>query len=184
MASLRSTGRGIHINIDPSSSLIAQAITAVAALGGVLVGTFGGESYRRFSDATALAAALLGELSSIGAALGVLNKMVEAQLKAIDNGTKIPKVESPSRPPTIFDANLQRIGILGAKIAKDLAFTYHMIGAVQASMRTGAAADDATTKRASLAVAQQFIANAQDAMPGLLRALETRSSRRWLGLLP
>ena len=169
--------------MDASSSLIAQAITVIAALGGVLVGTFGGESYRRFSDATALAAAFLGELSSICTALGILSKMIEAQLKAIDNGTTIPKVESPSRPPTIFDANLQRIGILGAKIAKDLAFTYHMISAVQASMRTGAAAEDTVTKRASLEVAQQFIANAQDAMPGLLKALETRSSRRWLGLL-
>lgn len=164
--------------------MLTQIITAVAALAGVLVGTFGGESYRRFNDATALAAAFLGELSSIHIGLGVLSKAIDAHLAAIANGTKIPPVEVPARPPTIFDASLQKIGILGPGISKDLAFTYHMINAVHAGTRTALALDDVRMKQASLEVVKPLIANAQDVMPSLLESLKQRSSRRWLALLP
>jgi hypothetical protein len=164
--------------------MLSQTITAAAALAGVLVGTFGGESYRRFNDATALAAAFHGELSSIRIGLGVLSKVLDAHLAAIASGTKIPPAEVPARPLTIFDASLQKIGILGSGICKDLAFTYHMINAVHASTRTALALDDVGTRQASLKVIKPLIANAQDVMPTILESLKRRSSRRWLGLLP
>ena len=170
--------------MDASSSLIAQAITVIGALGGVLVGTFGGESYRRFGEAKALAAAFLGELSSLKLALELLSRAIDTQLAALDGDTLIPSIKPPSKPPSVFEANLQRIGMLGAEITKGLAFTYHMVNTADAAARAALTSDDVVMKRVTLQISKSMIVEAQRVMPGVLESLDAWSSRRWLKVFP
>lgn len=112
---------------------MADINTALIALGGVLVGgyvnSFLAEDFRRFRDSQALAGALAGELDSHGAAVSALRPALNEMLALVKSGVKFPMPEWPQPSSPIFDASVERIGLLGPVLAKKVAFVYEQIRA-------------------------------------------------------
>lgn len=112
---------------------MADGNAALIAFIGVLVGgyvnNFLAEDYRRFRDGSALAGALVGELASHMFAFPDLQKMLTNQIRDISEGRRPPfrHFEPPNDP--IFESGVGKLGLLGAKIAEDVAFAYQQIRA-------------------------------------------------------
>ncbi|WP_191490014.1 hypothetical protein [Pseudomonas sp. FEN] len=115
---------------------IAPALVAFTAA--VLVG-FGShlvaEDYRRFRDSKAIAAALAGELRSIMLSLPDLYDSLTKMKGLLDNQQKISLPEMPDRPSPIFEANAEKVGLLGVELAGEVSFIYDQIGAFRTSFQ-------------------------------------------------
>lgn len=112
---------------------MADGNAALSALIGVLAGgyvnNFLAEDYRRFRDGTALAGALAGELGSHMQAVPMLRTMLTALTTAVGQGVnpKLRHFDMPNDP--VYEANVGKIGLLGGKLAEDVAFAYQLIRA-------------------------------------------------------
>lgn len=112
---------------------MADGNAALIAFIGVLVGgyvnNFLAEDYRRFRDGTALAGALAGELASHMLAFPVLQKMLAYQIGVVSKGERPPfrHFDPPNDP--VFESGVAKLGLLGAKVAEDVAFAYQQIRA-------------------------------------------------------
>ncbi|MEX3968504.1 hypothetical protein AB4Y42_41235 [Paraburkholderia sp. EG286B] len=112
---------------------MAEVNTALIAFIGVLAGgyfnNFLGEDYRRFRDGQALAGALAGELESHAEPLKWMKDGLEKMaLQAMtEEGLTLP--EWPIPPSPIFDSNTAKIGLLGAEMAKEVAYVYENLRA-------------------------------------------------------
>ncbi|WP_226500329.1 hypothetical protein [Pseudomonas sp. MWU16-30322] len=113
---------------------IAPALIAFTSA--VLVGFFGHffvEDYRRFRDSKAIAAALAGELGSIMSSLSNLQISLEGMSALLARNALLEKTEPlelhemPNQPSPIFEANAEKIGLLGTKLARGVAYTYDQI---------------------------------------------------------
>lgn len=116
--------------------IIAPALIAfnAAVLVGFL-GHFGVEDYRRFRDSQAIAAALAGELSSIITSLSELRDNL-TKLKALaDQEIPISMPEMPDQSSPLFEANADKIGLLGVDLAEGVAFIYDQIRAFRTSFQ-------------------------------------------------
>ncbi|WP_460408816.1 hypothetical protein [Pseudomonas amygdali] len=115
---------------------IAPALIAFTSA--VLVGFCGHfvvEDYRRFRDSKAMAAALAGELGSILSSLTDLQSGLKAMKALLDEGKPMPLAEMPDQSSPIFEANAERIGLLGVDLAGGVAFTYDRIRAFRTSFQ-------------------------------------------------
>ncbi|HJR12553.1 MAG TPA: hypothetical protein VJ833_01485, partial [Rhodanobacteraceae bacterium] len=140
---------------------------------------FVGEDYRRWRDGKALAAALAGEVESFVFAMKLAGKTAKALLEQLEKGEPLPPRHIPEAPQSVYAANLQRLGLLGASIGRDLPFAYHMVYAYRVSMTAFFEASRIGEQKGALLVAQQMIANANDALPPLLVKLQTRARQAW-----
>jgi hypothetical protein len=104
----------------------------------VLVGFFGhfvAEDYRRFRDSQSIAAALAGEMSSIISSLQDLHLGLSGMKVVLDREQPIHLPEIPDQSSSIFEANAEKIGLLGADFAGKVAFTYDQIRAFRTSFQ-------------------------------------------------
>jgi hypothetical protein len=113
---------------------------ALLGFGGSLivafVANFCAEDYRRHRDSVALAASLAGELASYEDAWPLLrSSLVAMHARCLDGNTvSIPKMPKPT--DRVFDANVGKIGLLGPKLAEDLAYVYNQINAFREMFKT------------------------------------------------
>jgi hypothetical protein len=107
----------------------AALIALIGVLAGGYVNNFLAEDYRRFRDGTALAGALAGELGSHMQAFPLLRTMLTTLKKAFEQGERPPlrRFDPPNDP--IYEANVGKIGLLGGKLAEEVAFAYQQIRA-------------------------------------------------------
>ncbi|WP_025108604.1 hypothetical protein [Pseudomonas sp. H1h] len=115
---------------------IAPALIAFTSA--VLVGFFGHftvEDYRRFRDSKAIAAALAGELGSIISSLLILRSGLNGMKASLDEGQPMQLAEMPDQSSPIFEANAEKIGLLGVALAGDVAFIYDRIRAFRTSFQ-------------------------------------------------
>ncbi|WP_158885193.1 hypothetical protein [Rhodanobacter sp. L36] len=108
----------------------------IAVAGAIIVGYlahFVSEDYRRFRDGQTLAAALAGEIGSFLEAVSPVQSTFPSLAEMFDRGEKpnFPSFESPVNP--VFDACVERLGLLGLQNAKDVAYVYQQL----AAFRTG-----------------------------------------------
>lgn len=112
---------------------MADLNAALIAFAGVLVGgyfnNFLAEDFRRFRDSQALAGALAGELESHAGAIPLLKSVLTALHGRAQTGAELSlrEVSEPGSP--VFEANVEKIGLLGPELAKDVAFVYENIRA-------------------------------------------------------
>lgn len=113
---------------------------ALIGFGGTLIGgfiaNFCAEDYRRHRDSLALAGALAGELASYKDAWPLLRTNLQAmhEMSLAGNKLKIPKIPKPV--DRVFEANVARIGLLGPKLAEDLAYVYNQFNAFRDLFKT------------------------------------------------
>lgn len=88
---------------------------------------FVAEDYRRFRDSKAIAAALAGELGSIMLSLPELRTALAQMKVLLDDQKSIPLPEMPDQSSPMFEANAEKIGLLGVDLAEGVAFTYDQI---------------------------------------------------------
>lgn len=116
---------------------MASFNTALVGLLGVMAGgyfnNFIGEDYRRFLDGKALAGALAGELESHTAPLPRIKDGLEKMEEKTRNGEKLDLPEWSIPPSPIFDQNAEKIGLLGAETAKEIAYVYEHLRAFRQS---------------------------------------------------
>lgn len=107
----------------------AALVAFIGVLAGGYVNNFLAEDYRRFRDGTALAGALAGELSSHMQAFPMLRTMLTAVRAAFENGQRPPlrRFEPPNDP--VYESHVSKIGLLGGKLAEDVAYAYQQIRA-------------------------------------------------------
>lgn len=184
MAARRSSGafgaperrpRSKHWGYQMFSALTAAATALIV----FWLTAFVGEDYRRWRDAKALAAALAGEVESMKFAMELADKTARGLLELLNKGGTFPMRAMPEPPATVYGANLQRLGLLGSSIGRDLPFAYHMIYAYRVAITGVLSTDDIVQRKSGLAVALPLIANANDVLPPLLVKLEARARQRW-----
>ncbi|MCX4156983.1 MULTISPECIES: hypothetical protein [Paraburkholderia] len=107
----------------------AALIALIGVLAGGYVNNFLAEDYRRFRDGTALAGALAGELGSHMQAFPLLRTVLTGLKAAVEQGNRPPlrPIETPNDP--IYESSVGKIGLLGGKLAEDVAFAYQQIRA-------------------------------------------------------
>jgi hypothetical protein len=115
---------------------VAPALIAFTAA--VLVG-FGGhfvaEDYRRFRDSQAIAASLAGELRSIMLSLPQLHTGLTRMKGVLEALQPISLPEMPDQSSPIFEANAEKVGLLGVDLAGGSAFLYDQIRAFRTSFQ-------------------------------------------------
>ena len=116
-------------NVVPA--LIAFTSTVLVGFGA----HFLAEDYRRFRDSTAIAAALAGEMGSIVKSLPGLRTALVQMKDLLDEQKPIPLPEMPDQSSPIFEANAERVGLLGVDFAGRIAFTYDQIRAFRTSFQ-------------------------------------------------
>lgn len=165
---------------------------SVALVGfvGVIVGgylkDFVAEDFRRFRDSQALAGALSGELQSHASAMPILLLRLNSMLTIADEDRALglPEMEKPTSP--IFEANVARIGLLGPKIAGEVAAVYEQINGFRTGFVMLAKHDKTFTKEQRRNVITDCLARLETAhagSKGLLEALNERAHARYWGNL-
>jgi|SRR5450830_85767 len=106
---------------------------AVATLTSAVLVGFGShfmvEDYRRFRDSKTIAAGLAGELESITLSLPKLLPGLYMMKTMLDDQEKISLPEMPHQSSPIFEANTEKVGLLGTKLVGEVAFIYDQIRA-------------------------------------------------------
>jgi len=108
-------------NVTPA--LIAFTSALLVGFGSHFVA----EDYRRFRDSKAIAAALAGELNSIESSLPELRTVLTQLRDLLDKLEPISLPEMPDQSSPMFEANAEKVGLLGVALAGGVAFTYDQI---------------------------------------------------------
>jgi hypothetical protein len=108
-------------------ALITALLAFVAVLAGGYVNNFLAEDFRRFRDSQALAGAFAGELESHGTALPYLRPSLDSMLALVREDKPLALHEIPTPTSPVFEANVQRVGLLGPDIARELVAVYEQI---------------------------------------------------------
>jgi hypothetical protein len=165
---------------------MADYSVALVGFFGVIIGgylkDFVAEDFRRFRDSQALAGALSGELQSHAVAMPVLLLRLNGMLIVANEGNELglPETEKPTSP--IFEANVARIGLLGPKIAGEVAAVYEQINGFRAGFVMLAKYDKTFTKEQRSNVIADCLARLETAhagSKGLLDALNQRAHARY-----
>jgi hypothetical protein len=118
--------------------MVGTASALIAFISAILVGFithFVAEDYRRFRDGQAVAASLAGELRSITSSLPELRQGLLGMKGLLENLQPLSLPELPDQSSPMFEANVPKIGLLGAEIAGELAFIYDQIRAFRTSFQ-------------------------------------------------
>jgi hypothetical protein len=112
---------------------MAELNVALIGLLGVMTGgyfnNFLAEDYKRFRDGQALAGALAGELESHGMPVKVIVDGLEKMHMKLADGKKLDLPEWPVPTSPLFDQNASKIGLLGADLAREVAYVYENLRA-------------------------------------------------------
>ncbi|MBB4515830.1 hypothetical protein [Paraburkholderia fungorum] len=118
---------------------MAEINAALVGLLGVMAGgyfnNFLAEDYKRFRDSQALAGALAGELKSHASAIPLLKNILAALHARAKTGAELSMRETPEPPSPLFEANVEKIGLLGPELANGVAFVYEQIRAFRICMQ-------------------------------------------------
>ena len=117
---------------------MADLNAALLAFAGVLVGgyfnNFLAEDFRRFRDGQALAGALAGELESHGEAVPYIKAGLLKLQESIKAGAGMSMPEWPVPSSPVFEANVEKVGLLHPDLAKGVAYTYENIRAFRSAL--------------------------------------------------
>jgi len=112
---------------------MADLNVALVGLIGVMAGgffnNFLAEDYKRFRDGQALAGALAGELESHAEPIPMIKNGLVMMLDLAGKGQSLGLKEWPIPPSPLFDQNAAKIGLLGAELARDVAYVYENLRA-------------------------------------------------------
>jgi hypothetical protein len=110
---------------------MADLNSALIAFIGVLVGgyfnNFLAEDFRRFRDGQALAGALAGELEALAETIPEAKGSLTMLHAIAKVGAEFTDPEWPEPTSPIYEANLDKLGLLGAKVSKEVVFVYEAI---------------------------------------------------------
>jgi len=157
---------------------------AIIAVSGVLIvgyiSNFVSEDFRRFRDGSALAAALVGELSSHISAVPAIRQKIELQLKNL-NRAVIRNFDPPDDP--IFDNGVEKLGLLGSEMAEETAYVYQQIRAFRLAYsiigkESGEMGDDELVARLTLCL--EAITRAANRGEPLIKKLKERADKKFL----
>lgn len=117
---------------------MADLNAALIAFAGVLVGgyfnNFLAEDFRRFRDSQALAGALAGELESHAEAIPNIKDNLTKLHAIAEKGEELAMQEWPQPGSPVFEANVEKIGLLHPDLAKNVAYVYEQIRAFRLSL--------------------------------------------------
>ncbi|WP_157212679.1 hypothetical protein [Herbaspirillum sp. CF444] len=110
----------------------------ITVCGTVIVGylaNFTAERYRRFSDGSAIAAAISGELSSHAVSIPLIKDMLTGLIVAAESGSS--PILRPWEPPNdpVYEEMVGKIGLLGIELVEDVVFTYQQIRAFRMALK-------------------------------------------------
>lgn len=101
-------------------ALVSASATLIVAF----LTQFVAEKYRRFNDATALAAGILGELSAYKGGAEKLRPRITGWMEMAQAGEVI-KMRPFDRPVDVyFDAVVEKIGLLGPDLTQHIVYVY------------------------------------------------------------
>lgn len=116
---------------QPQGSTFLTVLTPiVVALVAAWFAAFVAEDYKRFRDGKSLAAALYGELQAHLEAFGVGIPNLKLIKQHVDAGRPLkymPRFKPPADP--VYESCVDRLGLLGPEVARDVAYTYQNINA-------------------------------------------------------
>ncbi|MEZ0191021.1 hypothetical protein AB9X41_17515 [Ralstonia solanacearum] len=117
---------------------MAELNAALIAFAGVLVGgyfnNFLAEDFRRFRDSQAIAGALAGELESHGEAIPYIKAGLQKIQEAVKAGNGISMPEWPVPNSPVFEANVEKVGLLQPDLAKGVAYVYEQVRAFRSAL--------------------------------------------------
>lgn len=117
-------------------AIYPAAITATAAVVGVYLTQFLGEKYKRFKEGSAIAAGILGELTSYEQGWPHLDAMMTGFVEACTTGTRsqltLREIERPK--DLYFEEVVGRLGLLGADIVEPVVFVYSNVRAFRLAL--------------------------------------------------
>lgn len=154
---------------------------AIYSLAGTIavagIGTFLNERYKRHLDAASAAAALAGELASYLSAFKSFDVSLNVLVSQAEAGVlRIP--EQGQMMDTAYDAYVDKIGLLGPRLAEDVAAVYGAIRGFRAALSPVTKPDrraDAAYDVASLRVAHMFAQGARAKAVSLVELLRLRA---------
>lgn len=162
---------------------MADLNAALVAFAGVLVGgyfnNFIAEDFRRFRDSQALAGALAGELESHASAIPLLKNILTALHARAKIGVELPFRETPEPGSPVFEACVEKIGLLGPDLANGVAFVYEQIRAFRSVMFTLAkhhGVESAEWRTSMIASAYDRLKSAEDRGTPLIEQLKRHAA--------
>lgn len=133
-----------------SDPLLAAVIGASAALIVVFINTFAIENYRRFQSRKALAGALAGELSSYSDAFELLEKNIRILIEKAKTVGLIEFNAFDKPSDKVFESCVKDIGLLGSRLAEDVAYVYNNLNAFRIAFDSASKSDDVNYQELSL----------------------------------
>jgi len=117
------------------SAITAAIIGASGALFTAYVAQFQAERYRRFAEATSVAAGILGELKSYSSAHPLLANIFTSIKGLVENGQRDEIALRPFDKPVdrYFDAVIAKVGLLGPDLAERIIYIYSNLDAFRGS---------------------------------------------------
>ncbi|PMQ03720.1 hypothetical protein DyAD56_18620 [Dyella sp. AD56] len=162
--------------------MVAAIIALIATITGAFLGSLIAEDYRRFRDAQGTAASLSGELSSYVEGGQEMLRLLGLMKEATEAGTVLPFKEFEPPKDILYEAQAKNLGLLGADMAKDVAYVYQRIN----GFRTGYAILTRAHKElkpnevaSSLAACERMIKASQDRAARLLRNLDSLAAAEY-----
>ena len=138
------------------------------------------EDYLRHHDGSAVAAALLGELSSHGEALPIVKAHYQALLSMAEAGhlMKLTSLPAEQSLDPIFDAYVGKLGLLEHEIVTEVAFVYEHLRAFRFAVNVIASVPEMPAQRAAemLRNIMQMLDRVEARGIPLLKKLKQRAS--------
>ncbi len=164
------------------ATILVALIAAAAVLIGGYLTNFLAEDYRRFLDGKALAAALAGELDSYAGVLPELRQRLDAMYKSASGGNALSLHELPQPTDPVFDASVEKLGLLGVDLAGRVSFHYGELRKFRAGfwylMRHHAKLDP-SENALRLQVCIKVIDDSSGSATKLILDLKTYAHRTW-----
>lgn len=148
-----------------ADTIIAALVAGMVALTVAYLTQFLSERYRRFLDGSAMAAGIVGELSSYEGAAQKLEAMIRSWIAAAKAGRLSELKFRPFDKPTdmFFDVSVAKVGVLGAPLVGHVVYIY-------ANLRAFRLALDLITKHHADMGKEEFLARCEAALERLDRA--------------
>lgn len=153
-------------------------IGLIATIIGAIVGSILNEMYKRHCDAVATAAALAGELSSYRQAFVALDNSLPVLIDRVEQGNPLNIPEQAPPTDIVFEAYIDKIGLLGSHLAERVAYVYGQVRGFRSAffpLTQRGERFDATYVTAALRVAHMFSQNADKHAEPLIEALQERA---------
>lgn len=118
-----------------SDPLLAATIAASAALIVSFINSILADAFRRHQDRKIMAASIAGELASYAPALPNVMRMLHEIITAIERRSRSSIIIRPYDQPKdyVFEKIVERLGLLGPKLAEDVVFTYSNLNTFRVS---------------------------------------------------